>query len=369
MLLDHINDYVKNKPSYHTGLTIDDLYRDYVPADFHSDICKMNENENMLGTSPLAVKAMQEAASLCYYYPEGSAKVLREKLAVRYGLTPDNYLITDGAAVALNLIGELFLRPGDEVILPSVTYGAYKNLTARFKGNVITVPVKPDLRFDLDAMLAAVTSRTRLIFICNPNNPTGLTETRGTILGFIKNVPEDVLVVVDEAYFQFYCGQEPCSVLDSICEEHCHTMVIRSFSKLYGMAGARIGYAVSSKEIIWAMREIANYFSANRVGIAGATAALDDLDFETRTLELVRTERTRLTDLFRKWGYTVCESGANFIFVDFRVAPSLLCTELEKYHIFLRGESIFTRISINTREQNDRLLEVLPGVLDELCRR
>lgn len=366
MINDLINDYVKNKPEYQTGLTIDDLYSDYVPAECHHEICKMNENENMLGTSPMAVKAMSEAAALCNYYPEGSAAPLREKLAEKYGLEPLNYLVTEGASVALNLIGELFLQKGDEVIIPSVTYGAYKNVTRRFGGSIVTVPVKEDMSFHLEAMLRAITEKTKLIFFCNPNNPTGMVFSEKELSAFIKRVPERVIVVVDEAYFQFNEKGNKAGMTGVIQEENCHTILVRTFSKVYGMAGARIGYAVSSKEIIRALRGVANYFCSSRMAIAGALAALDDKEFEKKSRELIISERNRLCEAFRSWGYYVCDSGANFLFVDFKIPPKKLCGALEKYNIFLRGDFDYTRISMGMPEQNDRLLAVLPKVLKEL---
>lgn len=174
MLADMINDYVKDSPAYRVGITMDDVREDYVLADFRDDICKMNENENLLGVSPKAVKAMQETAVLCNYYPEGTGKALRRKLAERYGLSEYHYMITEGASVAINVIGEVFIREGDEVLIPAQSYGAYGNTAKRFKGTPVYVPMRGDKGIDLDAVLDAITPKTKLIFICNPNNPTGM---------------------------------------------------------------------------------------------------------------------------------------------------------------------------------------------------
>lgn len=354
-----VNNYVKYKKEYKTGLTLDDLCDDYVPADEQKNICKLNENENMFGPSPKALEAMRTEASLCNFYPEGSGKKLRKKLAERFGQTPLNYLITDGASIALNLIGEVFLKSGDEVLAPSVTYGAYKNVTARFGGTYKTIPNQEDTSIDLESILNAVTKRTKLIFICNPNNPTGGVIPAEELKQFLNRVPEHVITVVDEAYIQYYTEEGGTGVIDYIEEEQCHTILVRTFSKVYGLAGARIGYAVSSQEIIRALRSVANYFCANRVSIAGATAALGDLEYENKSINAIVKERKRLSENLRSMGYTVYPSAANFIYVDFGVEPSELCKRLEKYNVFLRGDFACTRISIGRPEQNNRLLEVL----------
>ncbi len=359
MISDLVNDYVKQKKEYKTGLTLDDLCDDYVPADEKRDICKLNENENMFGPSPKAVEAMGREAALCNFYPEGSGRKLRNRLAERFGLDPLNYLITDGASIALNLIGEVFIRKGDEVIIPKVTYGAYKNVTARFGGTVVTVPNKDDQSIDLDGVLNAITGRTKLLFICNPNNPTGGAIPAGQMKEFLDKVPENVITVVDEAYIQYYTSEGGNGVIDYIEEEHCHTIIVRTFSKVYGMAGARIGYAISSQEIIRALRSVANYFCANRVSIAGAVAALGDLEYEKMSIETIVSERKRVTDELRKMGYKVYDSEANFVYVDLGIKPLELCKRLEKFNVYLRGDFECTRISIGRPEQNDRMLSVI----------
>lgn len=358
MIDELINDYVKQKKEYKTGLTLDDLCDDYVPADEQDDICKMNENENMLGPSPKAMEAMQRETALCNFYPEGSGKKLRKKLAERFGKDPLNYLVTDGASVALNLIGEVFLKKGDEVIVPSVTYGAYKNVTARFGGVIRTVPNKVDQSFDLEGILKAISEKTKLIIICNPNNPTGLVIPEAVLKAFLDRVPENIIVVIDEAYIQYYT-EKPDGMIDYIQEENCHTIIVRTFSKVYGLAGARIGYAISSQEIIRALRGVANYFCANRVSIAGALAALDDVEYETTSIGTIVSERARLSEALTQMGYKVYPSAANFIYVDFGIEPREMCRRLEKYNVFLRGDFECTRVSIGRPEQNDRLLSVL----------
>lgn len=363
MNTDILNDYVKDSPEYKVGLTMDDVREDYFFADFRDDICKMNENENLLGVSPKAVEAIRKNAETINYYPEGTGKAVRRKLAARYGLTEYNYMITEGASVALNLIGEVFLKPGEEVIIPSQTYGAYRNVAKRYKGVPIFVPNKMDKSIDLQAILGKITDRTRLIFICNPNNPTGMTCDDIELLDFIKKVPEDVIVVVDEAYFQFIRRPDYKTAIEAIEEEHCHTIVVRTFSKVYGMAGARIGYIISSLEIIRYMSRIVNYFCANKLALVGAEAALDDHEFEEKTLATVAEERKYLTDIFERLGYYVCPSDANFIFVDFRQDAHVLCENLQKQGVILRGDYDYVRISIGTRKQNERAVRALSEYL------
>lgn len=363
MLADMINDYVKDSPAYRVGITMDDVREDYVLADFRDDICKMNENENLLGVSPKAVKAMQETVVLCNYYPEGTGKALRRKLAERYGLSEYHYMITEGASVAINVIGEVFIREGDEVLIPAQSYGAYGNTAKRFKGTPVYVPMRGDKGIDLDAVLDAITPKTKLIFICNPNNPTGMALNDEELLDFIRKVPDHVMVVVDEAYFQFIRREDYKTALDAITEENCRVMVIRTFSKVYGMAGARVGYVVSSLEVIRYLSRMVNYFCTNKLALAGALAALDDKEFEELTLSTVREERIYLTQELEKMGYYVCPSDTNFIFVDLQTDSMKLCEKMQQFGIILRGDYDYTRISIGTRKQNQRVIEKLKEVL------
>ena len=363
MNTDILNDYVKDSPEYRVGLTMDDVREDYFLADFRDDICKMNENENLLGVSPKAMEAIKNNLETINYYPEGTGKAVRRKLAARYGMTEYNYMITEGASVALNLIGEVFLKPGEEVIIPSQTYGAYRNVTRRYKGVPVIVPNKADKAIDLDGILAHITDKTRLIFICNPNNPTGMSCDDEELLAFIKKVPEDVIVVVDEAYFQFIRKQDYCTAMEAIEEEHCHTIVVRTFSKVYGMAGARIGYIVSSLEIIRYMSRMVNYFCTNKLALIGAAAALDDHEFAEMTLTTVAAEREYLTKAFEAMGYYVCPSDTNFIFVDFGRDAHELCEDMQKKGIILRGDYDYVRISVGTRKQDERVLQALTEYL------
>lgn len=363
MNTDILNDYVKDSPEYKVGLTMDDVREDYFLADFRDDICKMNENENLLGVSPKAMKAIREAAETINYYPEGTGKAVRRKLAARYGLTEYHYMITEGASVALNLIGEVFLKPGEEVIIPSQTYGAYRNVARRYRGVPVIVPNKEDKSIDLQGILKKITDKTRLIFICNPNNPTGMRCDDEELLDFIRKVPEDTIVVIDEAYFQFIRNENYKTAIEAIEEEHCHTIVVRTFSKVYGMAGARIGYIISSLEIIRFMSRMVNYFCTNKLALIGAAAALEDAEFEEKTLKTVAEEREYMTEAFERMGYYVCPSDTNFIFVDLKTDPHTLCEAMQKKGIILRGDYDYVRISIGTRKQNKRVLDALAQYL------
>ena len=274
-----------------------------------------------------------------------------------------HYMITEGASVAINVIGEVFIREGDEVLIPAQSYGAYGNTAKRFKGTPVYVPMRGDKGIDLDAVLDAITPKTKLIFICNPNNPTGMALNDEELLDFIRKVPDHVMVVVDEAYFQFIRREDYKTALDAITEENCRVMVIRTFSKVYGMAGARVGYVVSSLEVIRYLSRMVNYFCTNKLALAGALAALDDKEFEELTLSTVREERIYLTQELEKMGYYVCPSDTNFIFVDLQTDSMKLCEKMQQFGIILRGDYDYTRISIGTRKQNQRVIEKLKEVL------
>ena len=259
--------------------------------------------------------------SVFYADPEPE-NALRDKIAGQIGVEPGNVLITCGAAYALYFIGDVFLRPGDEGILCSPTYPPYYSFIQKNGATVVDVPMTEKLEYDFDGILDAITDKTRVIFICNPNNPTGYTVYRDKLMGFIDKVPENVIVVMDEAYVQFTHEPEALTMVPAI-SSHKNVVVVQTFSKLYGLAGIRVGYAVAAPEIISFMKKEAIVRTLTITAVKGAFAAMDDKEFARKTIENNREGREYLTKELSAMGYKVYPSESNFVYVDFREDPRL----------------------------------------------
>lgn len=326
-------------------------------------VIKMCSNENPLGVSPKAAEAMRRAVDeACFYADPEPENALKAKVAASLGLAPKNVMITSGAAFALNFIGEAFIQPGDECILSSPTYPPYYSIIQKNGGRVVDVPMTKKLEFDLEGILKAIGGNTKLIFVCNPCNPTGRAVYRDELARFAAKVPEDVILVFDEAYVQF--AKSPCllTMVPEIASRK-NVIVVQTFSKLYGLAGIRVGYAAASEEVITYMQRESIARSLNVVGIDGAIAAMDDVEFARKTVENNASGRDYLTREFARLGYEVYPSEANFVYVDFRADPKEVARKILPYGIIIRGDFPFLRISIGTLEQNERIVRAIEKAL------
>lgn len=355
-----VNDYVKAAPKYQLGATIESVMKEYGLTTVH----KLGSNENQLGVSKKAMEAMMEACKTANFYPEGKGTELRIKLAEKLGVTPENIIITEGASVSLNLIGEMFLQEGDEIVYCEPTYGAYGGIVRRRKAVLKSVPLLPGMEMNFQGMLDAVTDKTKLVMVCNPNNPTGVACDDNTLAEFLKKLPEHVVAVVDEAYIQFVDDPDYKSMISEIADDK-NLIVVQTFSKLYGMAGARVGYMVSNKEIISYFQRLANFFCTNKMALAGAIAALDDEEFAEATIKNNREGRAYITEELKAMGFEPYPSSTNFIYCDCKMEPFELAEELKKRGYIIRGNLGLSRISIGTMEQNIGLMKAMRAVLNK----
>lgn len=365
MIEDLSREVIKKLPKYITGESIEVVREKYNL----SEIDKLASNENQLGTSPKALTAMMDSLTTVSQYPEGTGVYLRRKLAKQYNkmnnmnLDEDNFIITAGASGILNNIGSVFINPGDEIIYSELSYPAYAGITTRNEGVHVVVPInKETLHMDLDGMYNAITDKTKIIFICNPNNPTGTVVDCEKVKEFIEKVPKHVLVVVDEAYFEFITLPEYESMV-SMVESNANVIVLRTFSKVYGLAGVRVGYGIMKKEIHDILQKAADYFCTNKIALDGAIAALDDEEFFNNTIKTVKEGREYLALEFARLGFTVWESQTNFIYTDTGMDTFLLAEKLKEYGIIIRGNFPFSRISIGTEYQNKKLIYALKDII------
>jgi histidinol-phosphate aminotransferase len=279
-------------------------------------IVKLASNENPLGMSPKALEAAQRAAAEVNRYPDGATWELKEKLAQRLGVRREMIVLGNGSNEILELMAQLFLTDGGESLYAWPSFVVYRLATLAHGGRGIEVPLDSDLRHDLDAMAEAVSEKTRVVFVANPNNPTGTFVTRVEVERFMDRLPEDIPLVLDEAYYEFarHVPEYPDG-LEYIRHGKPIT-VVRTFSKAYGLAGLRVGYAVVPEHLAELLNRVRQPFNVNSVAQAAALAALDDEDFVTKSLEHNSAEMKRITEVVQEMGFNVTPSFTNFILID-----------------------------------------------------
>ncbi|MDR0671841.1 MAG: aminotransferase class I/II-fold pyridoxal phosphate-dependent enzyme [Oscillospiraceae bacterium] len=327
------------------------------------EILKLASNENQLGASPKALEAMRAAVPFAHVYPDPFCAGLRAKIGRVFGFADpaDHVTISTGASGAIALLGEIFIGAGDEVIYCEPTFGAYAGAVRRNAGTPVVRPLTAAGAFDLDAMRAAVTDRTKMIFLCNPNNPTGGTVDPAALRAFVRGLPGHVVLAVDEAYIEF--SDDPSASVVSEIAEGVNLVVLRTFSKLYGLAGMRIGYTLTNREIHSVLQRSTGVFVAGRLALAAADAALSDTDFAAESVRVVRAGRCFLTEALTEMGCRVYPSQANFLYVDTGYDPAALAAACKERGLIIRGNFAHTRITVGTPRQNGHAVEILRDVM------
>ncbi len=358
-----VSPFLKNLPVYQPGRPIEEVARELgLPAE---GIVKLASNENPFGPSPLAVAAMQKAVAGVNQYPDGNAFYLKQKLAAKLGVEPANLILGNGSNEIIEFVGHALLAPGDDVLVSQYCFAVYPIVTKLFGANLVTIPAK-NYGHDLPAMLRAITPRTRIVFVANPNNPTGTLAPREELIQFVNDVPDDVLLVMDEAYVEFL--QDPLDLVSLVrLGARKNLILMRTFSKIYGLAGLRIGYGVGNPELIAALEKIRQPFNINLLAQTAALAALDDTEHvrKTRQNNFAGLEFFELA--FRDWKLEFVPSHANFTLV--RVGAGQKVFEaMQKQGVIVRpmgGYQLpeWIRISIGTPTENERCLRVLKEVL------
>lgn len=329
-----------------------------------SKIEKLSANENAFGVSPKAQKAVQEALKDACFYPNMGNCHIKEKIAENQGISPDQIILTHGGTIALTLIGEVFLRPGDEIVYSVPTYQAYQNMARKGCAVIKEVPMEADMHINFTKMREAVTEKTKLVILCNPNNPTGGYEERQKLLSFIDSLPAHVVVLVDEAYIQF-AGGLAYSMVPYIADKR-NLIVVQTFSKIYGMAGFRLGYVMSNPEIIGYLNGDMDAYEPNSLALAAGDAALDDVDFVKMTLEETEKGKQYLKEEMEKLGIRVFPSYTNFIMFDCGMdAQKITRSVLEKSGVLIRGTFQYPRITIGTMEQNRKFIRAMQEIFSE----
>ncbi|HZJ38259.1 MAG TPA: histidinol-phosphate transaminase [Chthoniobacterales bacterium] len=350
---------------YEPGKPIEETARELgMEAD---EIIKLASNENPLGPSPKALLAAREALRSAHLYPDGGGYYLREALAAGLGCTRENLVLGSGSNEIIEFLGHAFLNRGDDIITSEHAFVVYKLVAAVFGAHTIEVR-SSDFRHDLTAIAKAVTPKTRLIFIANPNNPTGTLASQDEINHLVERVPQNVVIVFDEAYYEYL--DDPPDTLRFV-QENRNVVVLRTFSKIQGLASLRIGYGIAPPELIRVLQKTRQPFNVSGVSQAAALASLADDAHRSKTKRITDEGRAYLQDQFKLMGLRFVPSAANFVLVNVGNGEKIFKKLLERGIIVraLKGYSLpeWVRISIGTMEQNRRciagLLEVLKSPL------
>lgn len=348
---------VLTQPVYEPGKPIEDVARE-LGLDPDS-IIKLASNENPLGSSPLALEAATEAIRSLELYPDGGAIRLRARLARHLDVAPEQVAVGNGSNEILELLGHVFLGPGDEAVMGAPAFAVYKLVTLLFGARPVEVPLVNHTH-DLAAMRAAITDRTKLVFLPSPNNPTGTANPAAETISFIESLPPHVVMVYDEAYFEYVTN--PPDLRPLVAAGH-KLVCLRTFSKIYGLAGLRLGYAYAPAALIALLNRVRQPFNCNAVALAAAEAALGDARWVRTSRQSNDAGLKKLSGGFLSLGFEYIPSVANFIAA--RVGDGAKAfVELQKRGVIVRpmgGYSMpeWVRVTVGTPDQNDRCLREL----------
>jgi histidinol-phosphate aminotransferase len=360
-ILDYANPALRDFKAYQPGKPIEETARELgASAD---DIIKLASNENPFGPSPKALSAMRDAIECAHLYPDGGGYYLVDALSKKLEVPRDHLILGNGSNEVIEFLGHAFLREGDEIITSEYAFVVYKLVAKIFGAKTIEAP-SPDYHHHLDAILGAITPRTRLIFIANPNNPTGTLLSQAQIDSFMSRLPENVIAIFDEAYFEYV--DNPPDTLRYV-RNRCNVVGLRTFSKIAGLAGLRIGYGIARPELIEILQKTRQPFNTSRIAQAAARAALADDEHIIATKRLTSEGRDYLQREFAEMKLKFVPSAANFVLVNVRDGRAVF-KELLKRKIIVRelkGYNLpeWIRISVGTMEQNRKCIRALQEIL------
>ena len=356
------NAQLRDLVAYEPGKPIEDVARELGLNP--SEIIKLASNENPLGPSPKAIEAMNAALAKANIYPDGGGYYLREAIASKHGLERANIVLGNGSSEVIEFAGHAFLKPGDEIVTSRHAFVIYKVMAQLFGATTTEVP---DVNFthDLDAMACALGPRTRLVFVANPNNPTGTAVGQAAVDRLVDRTPENVLIVFDEAYQEFL--DEPTDTLKFVRQGRENVLVVRTFSKIQGLASLRIGYGMGAPGLIEVLQKTREPFNTNGIAQAGALAGLLDEEHQRATRELTRSGCDFLQRSFADIGLEYVPSHTNFVLVKVGDGKAIF-QKLLRNGVIVRDMNAYglpewIRVTIGTMAQNERFISELRAAL------
>ena len=358
-LISRVPQHVLDLIPYPPGKPIEEVEREYGI----SGSIKLASNECPIGPSPKAVEAVKSAASGLNIYPDGSGYYLKERLSEGLSLSPGNIILGNGSNEIIELIARAFIEKGDEAVMGDPAFIVYQLITKAVGGTPIPVPLV-NFVHDLPSMAEAVNKKTKVVFVANPNNPTGTVVGREEMEAFFDSIPEDVLIVMDEAYHEYASSMEGYESAIGYLDKYPNLVILRTFSKAYGIAGLRVGFGLASKEVISVLERVRQPFNINSLALAGARAALEDDDHIEKGLKVNSEGMACLYGEFDRLGISYVKSHANFILFDAAMDGGELCELLMKRGVIARpmggyGLKNHVRITVGLPEENERFIGAL----------
>jgi histidinol-phosphate aminotransferase len=352
---------IKDIQPYEPGKPIEELQRELGLE----DIVKIASNENPLGPSPKAVKAIMKIADQLNRYPDGGCFYLKKRLARFLNVEPSSIIIGNGSNEIIEFVARAYLNEGEEVVIADPTFLIYKIVVAVQGGKAVSVPLK-SFTYDLAAMKKAITPQTKIVFIANPNNPTGTSVGKDALEEFLNNVPANLIVVVDEAYNEFVERPDFPNSLTYL--DNANLIVLRTFSKAHGLSGLRIGYGVARRELIDYMEKIRQPFNVNALAQAAALASIEDTAFIANVRQFVLKEKRWLYARFDDMGIRYIKSDTNFILADVKKSGREVFEAMLRQGVIVRamdayGLANYIRITVGTSAENKKCIKALTRVL------
>ena len=357
-------DSIKDLSPYQPGKPISELTREYGVT----DVIKLASNECPLGPSQKVLDAIQQESKNLQFYPDGNAFELKNKIADIKKVSINQITLGNGSDDIFNFILRVFTDKDSEVIVSEYGFAAYAIATKAVGAKLVTAPAK-DWGHDLEAMAKAVTSKTKVIFIANPNNPTGTWNKSSDIITLLNSVPKDVIVVVDQAYFEFMANEPAYIDAKNFIKDFPNLIVTYTFSKAYGLAGLRVGYSISTPEVSDLLNRVRLPFNVNALAVKAATIAMDDIEHLEKALDLNKSGLEQLENYANNLGLSYIPSRANFLTIDLGKPALPIYQSLLKLGIIVRpvanyGMPNHLRITVGTKQQIDRCMNAIFGIIE-----
>ena len=354
---------LENITPYQPGKPIEEVKRELGLK----DVMKLASNENALEPGSKVIDAIMKAAKGVNRYPDGGCFYLKNAISNKFSIPQENIILGNGSDELIILALRAFVDPQEEVIVSNPTFLVYSIASAVVGAKIITIPAK-EFKYDLDAMQRAITPKTRMIFIANPDNPTGSYVSKDELDSFIEKVPDNVMIFLDEAYYEFARGGDYPETISSIEWKDKNVIVARTFSKAYGLAGLRVGYGFARQDIAEALNKVREPFNINSIAQTAAVAALEDEEYLKRSVDLVADEKKKLYDELDALDIKTFPSATNFILIDTRRDSLEIYNSLLKKGVIVRemspwGLEGFIRVNIGLPEENEKFLDALREAL------
>lgn len=354
---------IESLRAYVPGRPIEDVIKEYNL----DKVIKLASNENPYGCSDYAKEAVIKSLSEPALYPDGNCTELRALLSKKLNKSPEQFIFGAGSDEIIAMIGRVFINQDDEAITCTPSFSQYKASVATMGGKMIEIPLK-NHTFDLDGIVEAITEKTKIIFIANPNNPTGTMITAKEQLDFIKKVPDHILIVLDEAYYEYVTGEDYPKSLN-LLDEYKNIIVLRTFSKMYGLASLRIGYGVGQPEVIDLLNRVRPPFNVSKAAQVAAIASLEDESFVNKCYTANNEAKEYTYSECKKLGLNYIETQGNFIMIDFNLPSNQLFTDLQKLGFIVRpgfyfGMDTYQRITLGTLDQMKEFFTIIKEIID-----